>query len=48
MNVMQTFAMLNLCGFENELPVDVIPLFETVDDLENAEDVMRTFTQTSL
>ena len=42
LNVMQTFAMLNLCGFENELPVDVIPLFETVDDLENASDVMRT------
>jgi phosphoenolpyruvate carboxylase len=42
LNVMQTFAMLNLCGFENELPVDIIPLFETVDDLENASDVMRT------
>ena len=42
LNVMQTFAMLNLCGFENELPVDVIPLFETVDDLENSSDVMRT------
>jgi phosphoenolpyruvate carboxylase len=42
LNVMQTFAMLNLCGFENELPVDVIPLFETVADLENASDVMRT------
>ncbi|WP_298767080.1 phosphoenolpyruvate carboxylase [uncultured Polaribacter sp.] len=42
LNVMQTFAMLNLCGFENELPVDVIPLFETVEDLKNAEDVMRT------
>ena len=42
LNVMQTFAMLNLCGFENELPVDVIPLFETVDDLINSEDVMRT------
>ena len=42
LNVMQTFAMLNLCGFENELPVDVIPLFETVEDLQNAEEVMRT------
>jgi phosphoenolpyruvate carboxylase len=42
LNVMQTFAMLNLCGFENELPVDVIPLFETVEDLENASEVMRT------
>jgi phosphoenolpyruvate carboxylase len=42
LNVMETFAMLNLCGFENELPVDVIPLFETVEDLQNAENVMRT------
>ena len=42
LNVMQTFAMLNLCGFEKGLPVDVIPLFETVEDLENASDVMRT------
>ncbi len=42
LNVMETFAMLKLCGFDNELPVDVIPLFETVEDLENAEDVMRT------
>ncbi|WP_299057798.1 phosphoenolpyruvate carboxylase [uncultured Polaribacter sp.] len=42
LNVMQTFAMLNLCGFKDELPVDVIPLFETVEDLENAENVMRT------
>ena len=41
LNVMETFAMLNLCGFENELPVDVIPLFETVEDLENADNVMR-------
>ena len=41
LNVMETFAMLNLCGFENELPVDVIPLFETVEDLQNAEEVMR-------
>ncbi|WP_299063518.1 phosphoenolpyruvate carboxylase [uncultured Polaribacter sp.] len=42
LHVMQTFAMLNLCGFENELTVDVVPLFETVDDLINAEEVMRT------
>jgi phosphoenolpyruvate carboxylase len=42
LNVMETFAMLNLCGFENELPVDVIPLFETVEDLQNAAEVMRT------
>jgi len=42
LNVMQTFAMLNLCGFDDILSVDVIPLFETIDDLENADGVMRT------
>ena len=42
LNVMQTFAMLNLCGFDDNLPVDVVPLFETVEDLLNASDVMRT------
>jgi len=42
LNIMQTFAMLRLCGFEDHVPVDVIPLFETVEDLKNAEMVMRT------
>lgn len=41
-NVMETFAMLNLCGFEGDVPVDVMPLFETVDDLNVCQDVMRT------
>ena len=42
LNIMQTFAMLNLCGFEENVSVDVIPLFETIEDLKNAEIVMRT------
>lgn len=42
LNIMQTFAMLNLSGFKDNVPVDVIPLFETVKDLKNAEKVMRT------
>lgn len=42
LHVMQTFAMLNLSGFTNPLPVDIIPLFETIDDLVNAGKVMRT------
>ena len=42
LNIMQTFAMLNLSGFKDNVPVDVIPLFETVEDLKNAEKVMRT------
>ena len=42
LNIMETFAMLNLSGFKEYVPVDVIPLFETVEDLKNAEKVMRT------
>lgn len=41
LNVMQTFAMLNLSGFAHPLPVDIIPLFETIDDLKNAGTVMQ-------
>jgi len=41
LNVMETFAMLNLSGFENDLSVDITPLFETIDDLEIAPEVMR-------
>lgn len=42
LNVMQTYAMLKLSGFEDKLPVDVVPLFETVTDLQNAPSVMNT------
>ncbi|MGY6649606.1 phosphoenolpyruvate carboxylase [Wenyingzhuangia sp. IMCC45574] len=41
LNVMETFAMLNLSGFDDGLNVDVAPLFETVDDLAIAPQVMR-------
>ncbi|PHS51670.1 MAG: phosphoenolpyruvate carboxylase [Lutibacter sp.] len=40
-NVMETFAMFNLCGFEHAITVDIIPLFETVDDLTNAASIME-------
>ncbi len=40
LNVMETYAMLNLCGWKNPT-VDVIPLFETVTDLQNAHIVME-------
>ena len=39
-NVMETFAMFNLCGFNHNITADIIPLFETITDLENAEGVM--------
>lgn len=41
LNVMETFAMFKLCGFENNITADIIPLFETVDDLKNAPSVME-------
>lgn len=41
LNVMETFAMFNLCGFKDDLNVDIIPLFETIDDLLMAPNVME-------
>jgi len=41
LNVMQTFAMIRLCGWTRPT-VDIIPLFETVPDLQNAHGVMET------
>jgi len=41
LNVMQLFAMLRLVAFQEDLTVDICPLFETIDDLENAETVMK-------
>jgi len=40
-NVMETFAMFNLCGFDHNITADIIPLFETITDLTNAESVMN-------
>ncbi|WP_405294956.1 phosphoenolpyruvate carboxylase [Algibacter sp. Ld11] len=41
LNVMQLFAMLKLVAFQDDLTVDVGPLFETIPDLENAPGVME-------
>jgi phosphoenolpyruvate carboxylase len=38
---MQLFAMLKLVAFEDELTVDIGPLFETITDLDNAPAVME-------
>ncbi|GGF21636.1 phosphoenolpyruvate carboxylase [Flavobacterium limi] len=40
LNVMETFAMIRLNDWENPT-VDIIPLFESVDDLQNAHSVME-------
>jgi phosphoenolpyruvate carboxylase len=41
LHVMQLFAMLKLVAFQEELTVDIGPLFETITDLENAPAVME-------
>jgi phosphoenolpyruvate carboxylase len=40
-NIMETFAMIRLCDWENPT-VDVVPLFEVIDDLRTADEVMET------
>lgn len=39
-NVMEAYSLFGLCGWENP-SVDIVPLFESVDDLENADKVME-------
>ena len=41
LNVMQLYAMLKLVAFNDKLSIDIVPLFETVTDLENAPKVMK-------
>ena len=41
LNVMQLYAMLKLVAFNEKLSIDIVPLFETVTDLENAPKVMK-------
>lgn len=40
-NILQLFALLRICDWDKP-PVDIIPLFETVDDLEDAEEIMES------
>jgi phosphoenolpyruvate carboxylase len=41
-NVMEVFQLFMLCGWkEDRLPIDIIPLFETVDDLQNAGEILQ-------
>src|SRR6266404_3006744 len=42
LNVMEVFALLKLSGWKTgEINIDVVPLFETVTDLESASDIMN-------
>lgn len=41
-NVMEVYALFRLCGWKAEsLSVDIVPLFETITDLRDAEGIME-------
>ena len=43
LNVLEVYGLFLLSGAkQDEINVDIIPLFETVDDLQNAADIMKT------
>ena len=43
LNVMEVFGLFLLCGWQKEaMSIDIVPLFETVDDLQHAAAVMQT------
>lgn len=42
-NVMELYALCRLCGWDNNLAsLDIVPLFETIDDLSASENIMQT------
>ena len=46
LNVFETFALFKLCDWENP-SVDIIPLFEIIEDLQNAHLIMEKLFQNS-
>ena len=46
LNVMELYALFRLCGWDEHLnTVDIVPLFETIDDLTAAENCMDVLYQ---
>lgn len=49
LNVMEVYGLFGLCGIAAaDRNIDIVPLFETVDDLENAAAVMQTLYSNSI
>lgn len=41
-NIMEVYALLRICGWERaQMWIDIVPLFETIDDLDQAETTME-------
>ena len=42
LNVLEVFGLFKLSGWKNDnLNIDIVPLFETIDDLQEAADIMQ-------
>lgn len=42
-DVMNVYVMMKLCGYaEEDINIDIVPLFETMEGLDRSEEVMRT------
>jgi len=49
LDIARVFALFRLCGWQDtDLTVDIVPLFETVDDLKNAAKTMRYIYQAAI
>ena len=49
LNVMEVFALFTLTGFKpEEITIDIVPLFETIADLQNAAEVMHTLYENKM
>ncbi|MEO6637272.1 MAG: phosphoenolpyruvate carboxylase, partial [Ginsengibacter sp.] len=43
LNVLEVYGLFILCGWKkSEMDVDIVPLIETIDDLRNAGDIVKT------
>jgi len=41
LNIFEVFSLFRLSGYRGNLPLDIVPLFETVNDLTNAPKIME-------
>ncbi|HVM88476.1 MAG TPA: phosphoenolpyruvate carboxylase [Puia sp.] len=42
LNILEVYALFLICGWKkSEMKIDIVPLFETVEDLQHAADVMK-------
>ena len=46
LNVLEVYGLFILCGWKKEeMKVDIVPLIETIDDLQNAANILNTLYQ---